>query len=277
MLRFKIALVVGLLLLPVGAASAQSRRDRAMSARELTHAGDDGHIRVDRGLSAIRSLLLKHVDSVNWEEKSFSEVLDWLREQSAEGQKVNVVVQWRALSIESVDEDTFVSLKMEDTTVAEVLNETLDQLSDVDPLTYIGINNKLKISTKTDFDRRLFVRIYNIDDIFFEIRNFRGSPQINLNQQQQGGGGGGGAGGVAQVQSIFGQSGGGGNQDNDDNEDQDEERGDEIIEWIQTTVLPDSWQDNGGLGTMAVMNKMLTVRNTLEVHEIIGGPFDINE
>ncbi len=256
-----------------GFASAQLK-----SAKNPTRTST-GRLQIGGKKSPIRALLLKHVDSVNFDETTFREVLDWVRDQSTEHGKVNVIAQWRALAVESIDEESPVTLQMEDTTVAEVLDEALDQLSDLDPLTYVGIRNNLKVSTASDFDRKLYTRVYNVDDIFFEIKNFFGSPQIDLNQQQQGGGGGGGGqGGQAQVQSIFGNSGGGGgNDDNNENDEEDEERGEEIMEWIRATVEPNTWEENGGFGTMDVFNKNLVIRNTLKVHETIGGPFHIDK
>jgi hypothetical protein len=258
-------------------ALAQVKSDDFLTRRDLTRA-DIGRVHKKTRLSPIRALLLTKVDRVSWDEEPVEQIFEWLRGQSTESGKVNILPRWRALEVESIDKDTPVSLTMEDTTVAEVLDAVLDQLTDIEPLTYIGVNNNLKISTKSDFDRKLFVRAYNVEDIFFEIRNFTGSPQINLNQRQQSsGGGGGGAGGRARVQSIFGQSGGGGNNDNQDDEEEDEEREEEILEMIRTTIEPDSWEENGGLGSLSVFNKMLFIRNTLEVHELLGGPFYFDE
>ncbi len=230
-------------------------------------------------VSPLRALLTKRVtEPVNFEDTPLSDVFEWLRAQGSElPRKINVIPRWKALSTESIDEDSPVTLQMEDTTVAEVLNEVLDQVSDVDPVRYLGSGNTLRISTKTDFDRKLYTRIYNIEDIFFEVENFFGSPQINLQQQQQQGGGGGG-GANTQVQSVFGQQGGGGgNQNNQNNDEDDDERIDEILEWIRQTVEPESWVDNGGDGSIDVFNRQLIVRNNVSVHEILGGPFYLDE
>ncbi len=227
-------------------------------------------------MNPVRQLLLRRIDRVEWEEAPLSDVVEWLKAQSAEGQHVNVVPKWRALEIESIDQDSVVTLQLNDTTVAQVLDEVLDQLSDLDPLRYRAIDNKLKISTLSDFDRQLFTRIYDIQDIMFEVRNFRGAPEIDLNQQQQGGGGG-GSGGQQNVQSIFGSGGGGGGNDDNDDDDEDDERETEIMEWIRATVNPDSWLENGGLGTMDVFNRNLVIRNSLSVHELLGGPFRFDE
>ena len=236
---------------------------------------------LERGgkMNPIRAMLLKEVEQVRWDEATFEEVLEWLRAQSTSQGQVNVVVRWRALEAESIDRESVVSLDMKDATVATVLNEVLEQLSDLDPLTYIGVDNDLRISTQSDFDRRLYRRVYDIQDIFFEVRNFRGAPQIDLQQQQQqGGGGGGGSGGRAQVQSIFGQGGGGGQgNDDDDEDDEDHEREDELIEKLKLVVAPESWEDTGGLGRITIINRQLIVYNTLQVHEQLGGPFRHDE
>lgn len=224
-------------------------------------------------INPIRALLLKEVEQVSWDEATFEEVLEWLRAQSTSHGRVNIVVRWRALEAESIDKESVVSLEMKGTTVASVFNEVLDQLSDLDPLTYIGVDNTLRISTQTDFDRKLYSRVYDIQDIFVEIKNFRGAPKIDLEQQQQQGGGGGGGGGQAQVQSIFGQGGGGGGNNEDDDEEEDDEREDELLEKLQLVLAPDSWREAGGDGTMIIINRQLIVLNTLEVHEKLGGSF----
>jgi len=231
-----------------------------------------------QAINPVRALLLKQIDGVTWDEQQLSDVIDWLAAQSAEEAKVSVVVRWKALAAESIAQDTTVTLTMGPVTVKDVLDEVLDQLSDLDPLTYVGKDDVLKISTKSDFDRKLYTRLYDISDIMIRVRNFKGSPQIDLQQQQQGSGGGGGSSGQANVQSIFGGQGGGGNDDDDDEGDEEEkERAEEIMTWIRAVVEPPSWDESGGLGTMAVINKQLAVRNTLSVHELLGGPFHLDE
>ena len=244
---------------------------RAESARVATH----------ERAQPIRALLQKRVDGVQWDGQTFSDVIDWLRAQAADVGKISIVPRWRALEVESVDSDSEVTLKMSNVTVKEVLDETLDQLSDLDPITYVGSGNVLRISTKSDFDKKLFVRVYDLSDLMLRIKDFQGSPQIDLQQQQQNtGGGGGGSNGQAQVQSMFQGSGGGGSNDDDneeDSEEEDQQRADEIMNTIKLVVEPNSWTDNGGLGSMAVLNKQLLVLNTLSVHEVLGGPFHLDE
>lgn len=231
--------------------------------------------RVPGSRHPVRALLTKRVDAVNFEESSLSEVFDWLRGQTTEVGAVNIVPNWKALSTTlSVDEETPVTLTMRNATVSDVLDEVLAQLSDdVNSATYVGIGNRLKVSTRKDFDAKLITRSYDVSDLMFKVKNFGSSPQIDLSQQQMQGGGGGGQGGMAQVQSVFGGQGGGGQgQDEDEEEDEeDDERADQLMEWIRNTVEPTSWQEDGGLGRLSVFNKQLIVHNTLSVHEQLGG------
>ncbi|MCP4247416.1 MAG: hypothetical protein GY778_10250 [bacterium] len=48
---------------------------------------------------------------------------------------------------------------------------------------------------------------------------------------------------------------------------------DDLIALIESTVEPDTWLINGGRGTIAPFQKLLVIRNSIEVHEKIGGPF----
>ena len=255
---------------------AQSRAGGVVSSKPLPMSRNR-LVESGRKMNPIRALLLKKVEQVSWDEATFEEVLEWLRAQSTSHGRVNVVVRWRALEAESIDRESVVSLEMKGTTVASIFNEVLDQLSDLEPLTYIGVGNMLKISTQIDFDRKLYSRTYDIQDIFVEIKNFRGAPKIDLQQQQQSGGGGGGSGGQARVQSIFGQGGGGGGGNDDDDEEEDDEREDELLEKLRLVVAPDSWEDAGGFGRMTIINRQLIVLNTLEVHEKLGGSFRHDE
>ena len=51
------------------------------------------------------------------------------------------------------------------------------------------------------------------------------------------------------------------------------DRGQELVELIQTTIAPDTWDTNGGLGTIVYFgpSKSLVVRQTSEVHGNLGG------
>lgn len=231
------------------------------------------------GYEAI-SLLRKSVDSVDWEDVSFDEIIDWLIEESEN--QVNILPKWNALSVESVDNESLVSLKLRKITVATILNEAMEQLSEDGQVTYQGYGNILKISTVSDFGRKLEVRTYNVPDLLFKAPDMaRSFPAVDLEAAGRSSGGGGGGG-----QSIFGGGGGSsGAEDLEDEESEIEERIAELINVIASTIEPASWVagltttgggGGGGLGTIIQFNeRQLVVRNTAEVHEKIAGFFEL--
>ena len=217
-------------------------------------------------------LLGKRVESVDWVETTFEEVIDWLRDLSED--QVNVIPRWSALGIDSVGPESLITLKLQDVIVAEVLNEVLSQLSEDDTLGYHAVRNNLRISTKQYFDRRMYVRIYDVSDILFRVFDFgEEAPQIDLQQTSSGGQGGGGGGG----QSVFsGGSGGGGQSQGGEQAEQElQVQLNELKELIEVTILPASWAitGTGGQGNIAIFNRSLVIYSTIDVHEQFSGWF----
>lgn len=242
---------------------------------------------------AVETLLRKRVDAIDWRDKPFEDVLAWLRD-NGEG-RVNILPKWGPLGVENVKGDSLITLQLNNTTVADVLNEALDQLSEKDAesqLRYRGIGNKLTISTRQDFERRLYVRIYDATDILFRVPDFgRSAPVIDLQKSSQGGGAGGGG---SSGQSVFGGAGGGasGNQESGSGqqaEQENETRLKKLKDLIQTTIARESWDltgtqgataagaATGGRGRIEIFNSTLVISNTIEVHEMIAGAFSFGD
>ena len=220
-----------------------------------------------RPMSESQRVLHKPVAQIEWEDTTLEEIFEWVNEQG----KATVVVRWRALEEEGVEPDTMVNLKLRDTTVGRALAEALDQVSENDPVLVRGIRSMIKISTRSDFNRKLYVRVYPIDHLLLTVPDFTDAPRVDLTQQSSGGGGGGGGG---DTEPIF--------SDDDSGDDIDEQeevarRIEDLILLIEGTIEPDTWLVNGGEGTIAVFNKqLLIVRNSIEVHEKLGGPFEFD-
>ncbi|HEY3243279.1 MAG TPA: hypothetical protein VGM03_08000 [Phycisphaerae bacterium] len=244
---------------------------------------------VTRRETAIGALLRKRIDAVDWDHEPFQNVLNWLKEQG-EG-RINIIPRWRALEIVGADADTPITLSLRDSTVRQILTEVLSQLGgaegETDPVQFHFINNTLTVSTRSDFNRKMYVRVYDVTDLILQVPNFRDAPAIDLTQQTGGGGGGGGGGG----ENIFGGGrggGGGGDEDQQGGGGQGDQqyklRMDALIELIKASIEPDTWEianagayggsPGGGKGTIVPFNRFLIVRNTIEVHEQLGGSFD---
>ena len=154
----------------------------AASAQTFTKSssplGSAAHTKAPQDVA--RMLLRQKVDVIEWDEKPFEEVIMWLRDDMGDD-KVNVIPRWNALDVEGADRDVAVTLTLKNVTVAVVLDEVLDQLSEDGQLTYHAYGNTLKISTRSDFDRKLESRVYEVSDLLFEIPDFgRDAPTVDL-------------------------------------------------------------------------------------------------
>jgi hypothetical protein len=270
----------------VGQLPAQSDAPGAdrTTRQELQTENTEGAAKVPPPGDAV-GLLLKPISVVDWDEKPFEEVLEWLRDEG--DNRVNILPKWGALSIEGVDAEKAITLRMTNTTVARIMSEVLDQLSEEGRLRYYAMENDIRITTQADSERKLFVRTYNVADILFQVPNFgEEAPQIDLSGQ--GGGGGGGQGGQSGQGSIFQNAGGQGQQQQgEQNEQELETQANRLRDVIILTVMPETWEDTpsqtggglpggvGGLGKgrIRVYNRHLVVYNSIEVHEQIGGWF----
>lgn len=231
-------------------------------------------------------LLTKPIESVDWMEKTLEEIVEWLEDESEGG--VNVIPRWVALGAEGVNNESIVTLKLKDTTVAEIMGEVLEELSEDGQVTYHAVGNILRISTTGDFDRKLYLRVYDVTDILFRVPNFgEDAPLIDLSQTVSSGAGGGGGGG----QSVFqGSSSSSGREDAGEQADQKlrEELG-LLMATIASVIEPQSWgkiqgttgrgstSTGTGPGRMSIFNRSLIVYNTIEVHEQISGRFSFGK
>lgn len=264
---FAVVLAAGFLS-PVTSQAQLSKSD-AQSSSRLT-ADRTERVRMRKN-AAIHLLRREITDPIEWDDVTFEFVLDWLREQG----DANVVVNWNALEVVGIQREALVTgLALRDIKVADVLDEVLDQLFQQggEEISYRGIGNTLRISTKQDFNRKLYLRFYDVTELLFRVPDSIDAPEIDLTQIQQAGGSSGGGGGSGTP--IFTEGSGGTSQE--DREVTDEElnqRLEEIRVLIEDSIEPDSWDAVGGRGTIRYFNRTLVVRNSVEVHEQIAGYF----
>ena len=188
-----------------------------------------------------------------------------------------------------IDPELPVTLSASDQPALTVIEQMLDQCADeFSECTwqlrngYFEFGTKERLSVKNARE----IRYYPIRDLLFEPPNFDNAPDLNLdtalNQGGQGGGGSGsGGGGFGGGGSGGGGSGGGGTIF-DDPEDAgprvtEEERAQEIIELITTTVEPEAWDLAGGdIATIRYYQGVLIIRAPDYIQREIGGyPFAV--
>ena len=269
-----------------GASTTTPKADRGPTAQRPARRG--ALVAASRR-SPVAAVLSRRVELVDWDEVPLESVVDWLTEQGP----INVVVVWRALEAQGIDRDTPVTLLLRNARVGQVLSEALDQVSELGDVRYRGVGSTIKISTREEFNRKLYVRVYDVSDLIFQVPDFKG-PSVDVAGEGGGGGGGMGGGGMGGGMGGGGMGGGGmggggmggggmgmqnpfsgGSEEQDDEGDSQslEERMDAIVELIKNTIEPENWDENGGRNTIRAWNRMIIVRAPIEVHELIGGPF----
>ncbi len=171
---------------------------------------------------------------------------------------------------DGLDKDQRVTIAVKDVRAIDFIERLIEKVkSDFSPVTWqFSRTGGLEIGPKSRLNKGAYLRVYDIQDMLFQIPNFANAPELNLdqvlNQGQQGGGGGGG--------SIFREQG--------TNEAQDEksaqELADEIRGLITAYVEPDQWQDNGGDGgTITYFDGHFLIRAPEYMHRaLLGSPFE---
>jgi type II secretory pathway component GspD/PulD (secretin) len=182
--------------------------------------------------------------------------------------QITVDPDWESLASIGVEKDTPVTLNLQSKiTIQAALERVLGKVSK-DQYTRAGwgvSDGVINVGSEESLRKHKALVIYNIQDLLFQIPNYRQVPQIDLNnvlQSNQGGGGG---------QSPF-------NQGNDNNQQQQddpavrERRIRQIIDILYANVDFEGWKDNGGeTGSLQELNGSLIITNTPKNHrEIVG-------
>ncbi|MFQ5806316.1 MAG: hypothetical protein ACE5I3_07695, partial [Phycisphaerae bacterium] len=123
-------------------------------------------------------------------------------------------------------------------------------------LAYRASGELLIVSTAEDLGREMVTIVYDVSDLLTHIPRFADARRVDPT-------GLGGAGLHRQ----------GGQQSTDERERNQDDDADiqKLVELIIQTVEPDSWTDNGGLGTIQAFRNVLVVWNNIRVHQALGG------
>lgn len=195
-----------------------------------------------------------------FEDAPLERVLSWLSEHGRQ----NFVVRWDRLAAVGIEQSSPVSLQVRQVTVRHALWLVLAHVGSGDVrLAFRADGRVTTISTADDLGGEIVTRAYDITDLMMAIPRFR--PAYTLSLADAGGAG-------------FRERGDGNDEDVTD----EVPEGDPVVVFgrpgvrefarlVTETVEPDSWMQNGGVGTIGVYRNMLVVRNTLAVHQALGG------
>lgn len=213
-----------------------------------------------------RAILNSEVPEVSFEQAPLEQVISWLAEYT----QTNVVVRWQTLEDMGIDRDKPISIRVKNLRVSQVLWMIMVEAGGSDvKLAYRASGNLLVLSTAEDLGEEMLLRVYDVSDLLVRVPRFTNSPRIDLTQIQSVGAGGGSG------QSIFGGSSGSTTDDDDDENrgnEEDDGEAQRLVDLITATVEPDTWDVNGGLGSIRAFGRQLVVRNNILVHQQLGGP-----
>ena len=217
-------------------------------------------------LGAPRTSLDRVLPEMKFTGVTFGDAIDFVRDVAG----VNIHVNWKALEAENVTADTPVNIRLRSVTLRKVLSLLLSEASGTDTLTYFVDQGVVEITTREMADKKVYTKIYPVDDLVMEIPEFNQPPDFNLQSvtdQAQGGRGGGGGGSGS---SIFGTSGSESDRDRDTSTTR-EERGEQLVQLITELVRPEIWAVNGGTASIRYFRGSLIVTAPRSVHDAIGG------
>jgi hypothetical protein len=197
---------------------------------------------------------------------TFGEAIDFLRDVSG----LNMHVNWKALAEQNVTPDTPVNIRLRAVSMRKVLNLLLSEAAGGDSLAWYVDGGVVEITTKELSDRKMYTKVYPVDDLIMDVPDFTNAPDFSLQsttEQGQGGRGGGGGGGTGLFQ----------NADQSQNREPTktkQERGEELVQLVKEMIQPDVWADAGGTATIRYFNGSLIVTAPRSVHEALGGSWD---
>ena len=202
------------------------------------------------------------VNQVSLRDVTAREAFDWLTNASG----IQIVVKWDKLALEGVDPEQRVQLMGTNLTPEAAIEQLIQQIAFEGNLVWEVTPWYVEVMTKTQANANPIIVVYPIGDLMATVPNFTEAPEFDLTaiSQQSGGGRGGGGGGGT---SLF----------RDEQEDEivesELERGGRIADLIRTSIEPDLWRENGGLGgSISYFNKHLIISAPMYVHKQIGGP-----
>ena len=202
----------------------------------------------------IRRELQQIVPQVNFQGETLQSVFDQLRTDY----DVNIQVQWNALEFAGIDRDTEApDAPLRNVSLEKIIRIILEHASGITGgdirLDYVVDQGVLTISSEEDLQQQQVTRLYDVHDLLHPVPEEAELPDVDLGDVSSGGGGGGGG-------QLFGDT------DTDTQQDVAQLQT-ELMDLLLNVVAPDTWIDNGGLGSIEIRNGVLFATNSPTVHE----------
>ena len=213
-----------------------SHRRREQFARDKAFGTDEDRLAYLSLKKRVGELVVKDV--------AFADIIQYLRDATGAG----IHVKWNVLSTAGVHKNTPVSLNLPDRTLHQVLRLLLEDLGDVEPLSFTVGDGVITISTTDDLKTRTIVRVYDIQDLIIRVPDFVG-PRVD----------------VAEAAIEKGDR-------KAEDELTHEEALDELTEAIESNVDPESWQSLAA--SIEEQRGALIIRQTPGGHEAVEALLD---
>ncbi len=206
---------------------------------------------------AVRQKLEQIIPELSFAGIPFKDVIEFLRNVSG----VSIYVNWRALSLQGIDQTTEVTVHLRKVSMSKALNVVLSDVGGTSPLQYVLDDGVITISTKDDLSRRVATRVYDIRHLLFRVPNFVGprvdlgnAGQSSVNNQQN----------VAWSGTAFGNN-AGQNNVGEDNMPTRSEMIQSLIDLVKETVDRTSW--DAGEASIREHHGSLVVTQTAQNHQ----------
>ena len=238
--RIASASILGILLSGVAATPALSQGSKAEQAAE-------------RDARAATMQLLGRNLTVDLTDARLEDIIQFLADFSG----ATIEVMWLDdRATEGLQKDQRITISAKDSTVLAFLERILEKTqSDFSPNTwqFTRDGNGIEIGPKSRLNATAYLKMYDVNDMLYQIPNFVEAPSLDLdqvlNQGQQGSSGA--SGGI--FQDTANNDGGQGPTT--------EELAQNLMNIITENIEPEQWQDNGGTGgTIRFYNGYLLIR-----------------
>lgn len=173
---------------------------------------------------------------------------------------VTIEAQWRdeAPSGAGLDREALITLSAEGMSGLAFLERVIDKGDDdFDSATWQATEyGTIEAAPRSALNRSAYAKLYDVQDLLLEIPNFTETPDLELGS------------------IVQGQGGSNQNSDVDIPENvSEQERMDQLVEIIQTSVEFEQWRDNGGDGATITPYRdgAILVRAPAYIHRQLGG------